>query len=157
MYGGLRAKGEKPDLALVTCDVDAIYAGWLLWWSYRGFVILFWLFDLFLICFTMILLYPRIVQSWKNYCKNGTKKKREEEESYDLITGYLEINFTFHSLNLFPGAFTTNVVAAAPVVYCKSVLDNSTTVSLRVNWYTITLWFRLFTRCDEFQKYNINL
>ncbi|KAM7526307.1 hypothetical protein LguiA_016209 [Lonicera macranthoides] len=51
MYGGLRAKGEKPDLALVTCDVDAIYAG----------------------------------------------------------------------------AFTTNVVAAAPVVYCKSVLDNSTT------------------------------
>lgn len=27
MYGGLRAKGEKPDLALVTCDVDAIAAG----------------------------------------------------------------------------------------------------------------------------------
>ena len=27
MYGGLRAKGEKPDLALVTCDVDAISAG----------------------------------------------------------------------------------------------------------------------------------
>ncbi|KAI0509863.1 hypothetical protein KFK09_010460 [Dendrobium nobile] len=24
LYGGLRAKGEKPDLALVTCDVDAI-------------------------------------------------------------------------------------------------------------------------------------
>lgn len=27
IYGGLRAKGEKPDLALVTCDVDAISAG----------------------------------------------------------------------------------------------------------------------------------
>ncbi|CAI0471765.1 unnamed protein product [Linum tenue] len=27
IYGGLRAKGEKPDLALVTCDVDAIAAG----------------------------------------------------------------------------------------------------------------------------------
>ncbi|KAI3940311.1 hypothetical protein MKW92_004141 [Papaver armeniacum] len=27
MYGGLRAKGEKPDLALVTCDVDAVAAG----------------------------------------------------------------------------------------------------------------------------------
>ncbi|GMY14596.1 arginine biosynthesis bifunctional protein ArgJ, chloroplastic-like [Fagus crenata] len=27
MYGGLRAKGEKPDLALVTCDVDATSAG----------------------------------------------------------------------------------------------------------------------------------
>ncbi|KAG8376426.1 hypothetical protein BUALT_Bualt09G0063200 [Buddleja alternifolia] len=27
MYGGLRAVGEKPDLALVTCDVDAISAG----------------------------------------------------------------------------------------------------------------------------------
>lgn len=27
MYGGLRALGEKPDLALVTCDVDAISAG----------------------------------------------------------------------------------------------------------------------------------
>ncbi|KAL0440590.1 UNVERIFIED_CONTAM: Arginine biosynthesis bifunctional protein ArgJ, chloroplastic [Sesamum latifolium] len=26
MYGGLRAVGEKPDLALVTCDVDAISA-----------------------------------------------------------------------------------------------------------------------------------
>ncbi|XP_026443157.1 arginine biosynthesis bifunctional protein ArgJ, chloroplastic-like [Papaver somniferum] len=27
MYGGLRAKGQKPDLALVTCDVDAVAAG----------------------------------------------------------------------------------------------------------------------------------
>ncbi|KAJ1416871.1 ArgJ-like domain superfamily [Sesbania bispinosa] len=27
IYGGLRAAGEKPDLALVTCDVDAISAG----------------------------------------------------------------------------------------------------------------------------------
>ncbi|KAJ7972521.1 Arginine biosynthesis bifunctional protein ArgJ, chloroplastic [Quillaja saponaria] len=27
IYGGLRAKGEKPDLALVTCDVDATSAG----------------------------------------------------------------------------------------------------------------------------------
>ncbi|KAL0309825.1 UNVERIFIED_CONTAM: Arginine biosynthesis bifunctional protein ArgJ, chloroplastic [Sesamum radiatum] len=51
MYGGLRAVGEKPDLALVTCDVDAISAG----------------------------------------------------------------------------AFTTNVVAAAPVLYCKEVLEKSTT------------------------------
>ncbi|CAA3012656.1 arginine biosynthesis bifunctional, chloroplastic isoform X1 [Olea europaea subsp. europaea] len=51
MYGGLRAVGEKPDLALVTCDVDAMSAG----------------------------------------------------------------------------AFTTNVVAAAPVLYCKEALDNSTT------------------------------
>ncbi|KAH7844965.1 hypothetical protein Vadar_033763 [Vaccinium darrowii] len=50
MYGRLRAKGEKPDLALVTCEVDAISAG----------------------------------------------------------------------------AFTTNVVAAAPVVYCKKALDMST-------------------------------
>lgn len=51
MYGGLRAKGEKPDLALLACDVDATAAG----------------------------------------------------------------------------AFTKNVVAAAPVVYCKSVLEDSTT------------------------------
>lgn len=27
IYGGLRAVGEKPDLSLVTCDVDAISAG----------------------------------------------------------------------------------------------------------------------------------
>lgn len=27
MYGGLRAKGEKPELALVSCDVDATVAG----------------------------------------------------------------------------------------------------------------------------------
>ncbi|PIN11953.1 putative glutamate/ornithine acetyltransferase [Handroanthus impetiginosus] len=27
MYGGLRAVGKKPDLALVTCDVDAVSAG----------------------------------------------------------------------------------------------------------------------------------
>ncbi|XP_022742155.1 arginine biosynthesis bifunctional protein ArgJ, chloroplastic-like isoform X3 [Durio zibethinus] len=51
LYGGLRAKGEKPDLALVTCDVDANVAG----------------------------------------------------------------------------AFTTNVVAAAPVVYCKNVLNSTKT------------------------------
>nr|GMD06983.1 arginine biosynthesis bifunctional protein ArgJ, chloroplastic isoform X1 [Ipomoea batatas] len=51
MYGGLRALGEKPDLALVTCDVDAISAG----------------------------------------------------------------------------AFTKNVVAAAPVVYCKNALNSSPT------------------------------
>ncbi|CAL0317003.1 unnamed protein product [Lupinus luteus] len=51
IYGGLRAKGEKPDLALVTCDVDAISAG----------------------------------------------------------------------------SFTTNVVAAAPVLYCKRILENSET------------------------------
>ncbi|KAF2288725.1 hypothetical protein GH714_011603 [Hevea brasiliensis] len=49
MYGGLRAKGEKPDLALVTCDVDARAAG----------------------------------------------------------------------------VFTTNMVAAAPVLYCKKALDES--------------------------------
>ncbi|KAJ4704702.1 Arginine biosynthesis bifunctional protein ArgJ, chloroplastic [Melia azedarach] len=51
IYGGLRAKGEKPDLSLVICDVDATSAG----------------------------------------------------------------------------AFTTNVVAAAPVVYCKKALDVSKT------------------------------
>ncbi|KAL2323346.1 hypothetical protein Fmac_027725 [Flemingia macrophylla] len=51
IYGGLRAKGEKPDLALVTCDVDAVSAG----------------------------------------------------------------------------SFTTNVVAAAPVLYCKKTLDVSNT------------------------------
>ncbi|CAO2841107.1 unnamed protein product [Amaranthus hypochondriacus] len=51
IYGGLRAQGEKPDLALVTCDVDAVSAG----------------------------------------------------------------------------AFTTNVVAAAPVVYCQKVLETSKT------------------------------
>ncbi|GJN31078.1 hypothetical protein PR202_gb19433 [Eleusine coracana subsp. coracana] len=51
IYGGLRAKGEKPDLALVACDVDATVAG----------------------------------------------------------------------------AFTTNVVAAAPVLYCKRVLGTSKT------------------------------
>ncbi|KAK1378544.1 hypothetical protein POM88_025288 [Heracleum sosnowskyi] len=54
MYGGLRAKGEKPDLAFLACDVDATAAG----------------------------------------------------------------------------AFTKNVVAAAPVVYCKSVLEDSTTVCI---------------------------
>ncbi|KAI3799465.1 hypothetical protein L1987_34763 [Smallanthus sonchifolius] len=51
MYGGLRALGPKPDLALVTCDVDAVAAG----------------------------------------------------------------------------AFTKNVVAAAPVLYCRSVLEKSKT------------------------------
>ncbi|KAM2712242.1 hypothetical protein EV1_032272 [Malus domestica] len=51
LYGGLRAKGDKPDLALVTCDVDATSAG----------------------------------------------------------------------------SFTMNVVAAAPVLYCKSVLHTSET------------------------------
>ncbi|XP_028758209.1 arginine biosynthesis bifunctional protein ArgJ, chloroplastic isoform X2 [Neltuma alba] len=51
LYGGLRAKGEKPDLALVTCDVDAVSAG----------------------------------------------------------------------------AFTTNMVAAAPVLYCKKTMDISKT------------------------------
>ncbi|KAI4318998.1 hypothetical protein MLD38_032649 [Melastoma candidum] len=51
MFGGLRAKGEKPDLALVVCDVDAISAG----------------------------------------------------------------------------SFTTNVVAAAPVLYCRSTLQHSKT------------------------------
>ncbi|XP_031259849.1 arginine biosynthesis bifunctional protein ArgJ, chloroplastic [Pistacia vera] len=51
IFGGLRAKGEKPDLALVTCDVDATSAG----------------------------------------------------------------------------AFTTNVVAAAPVIYCKNALNVSKT------------------------------
>lgn len=51
IYGGLRAQGEKPDLALVTCEVDAVSAG----------------------------------------------------------------------------AFTTNVVAAAPVVYCKRNLESSKT------------------------------
>uniref|UniRef100_A0A7C9CYU7 Arginine biosynthesis bifunctional protein ArgJ, chloroplastic n=2 Tax=Opuntia streptacantha TaxID=393608 RepID=A0A7C9CYU7_OPUST len=51
IYGGLRAQGQKPDLALVTCDVHAISAG----------------------------------------------------------------------------AFTTNVVAAAPVVYCKKALEISKT------------------------------
>ncbi|KAG9453616.1 hypothetical protein H6P81_006520 [Aristolochia fimbriata] len=52
MYAQLRAKGQKPDLALVTCDVDAVVAG----------------------------------------------------------------------------AFTANIVAAAPVVYCKHILDSSTSV-----------------------------
>uniref|UniRef100_A0A6N2LK87 Arginine biosynthesis bifunctional protein ArgJ, chloroplastic n=1 Tax=Salix viminalis TaxID=40686 RepID=A0A6N2LK87_SALVM len=51
IFGGLRAKGEKPDLALVTCDVDATAAG----------------------------------------------------------------------------VFTTNMVAAAPVLYCKNALDISKT------------------------------
>ncbi|KAJ0657394.1 putative transferase [Helianthus annuus] len=51
MYGGLRALRQKPDLALVTCDVDAVAAG----------------------------------------------------------------------------TFTKNVVAAAPVLYCKSVLEKSKT------------------------------
>ncbi|XP_008241426.1 PREDICTED: arginine biosynthesis bifunctional protein ArgJ, chloroplastic isoform X2 [Prunus mume] len=51
LFGGLRAKGDKPDLALVTCDVDATSAG----------------------------------------------------------------------------VFTTNVVAAAPVLYCKTVLNTSKT------------------------------
>lgn len=27
IYGGLRAKGDKPDLSLVTCEVDAVVAG----------------------------------------------------------------------------------------------------------------------------------
>ncbi|WOL01966.1 hypothetical protein Cni_G10685 [Canna indica] len=51
IYGGLRAKGEKPDLSLVECEVDAVVAG----------------------------------------------------------------------------TFTTNIVAAAPVIYSKNVLDTSTT------------------------------
>lgn len=51
IFGGLRAKGEKPDLALVVCDVDAMSAG----------------------------------------------------------------------------SFTTNIVAAAPVVYCRNALETSRT------------------------------
>jgi N-acetylglutamate synthase/N-acetylornithine aminotransferase len=27
IYGGLRANGKKPDLALVACDIDATVAG----------------------------------------------------------------------------------------------------------------------------------
>jgi glutamate N-acetyltransferase/amino-acid N-acetyltransferase len=33
IYGGLRAKGQKPDLALVACGVDATVAG-----NYMGFL-----------------------------------------------------------------------------------------------------------------------
>ncbi|KAL6507977.1 hypothetical protein OROGR_024172 [Orobanche gracilis] len=61
MYGGLRAVEEKPDLALVTCDVDAISAG------------------------------------------------------------------RIYNCTYFVGAFTTNVVAAAPVLYCKQALEKSAT------------------------------
>lgn len=39
-----------------------------------------------------------------------------------------------------PGAFTKNVVAAAPVVYCKRVLDNSTTVGSSKNRAWIVLF-----------------
>jgi glutamate N-acetyltransferase/amino-acid N-acetyltransferase len=36
MYGGLRAAGRKPDLALVVCDTDAVSAGgWVLFSSYQ--------------------------------------------------------------------------------------------------------------------------
>lgn len=45
---------------------------------------------------------------------------------------FLEIMYGFPSVEpfllMFLGAFTTNVVAAAPVVYCKKALDTSTSV-----------------------------
>ncbi|OAY68475.1 Arginine biosynthesis bifunctional protein ArgJ, chloroplastic [Ananas comosus] len=66
IYGGLRAVGEKPDLALVTCDTDAISA--------------------------------------------GKDLKLEKKPVHTLLS-----------------AFTTNIVAAAPVQYCKNVLGLSTT------------------------------
>ncbi|RLN39758.1 hypothetical protein C2845_PM01G11060 [Panicum miliaceum] len=68
IYGGLRAKGEKPDLALVACDVDATVAAYRVHWL------------------------PIL-----------------------LVTPYMI------------GAFTTNIVAAAPVLYCKNVLSTSKT------------------------------
>lgn len=41
MYGGLRAAGRKPDLALVVCDTDAISAGgWVLFSSLSSFLLL---------------------------------------------------------------------------------------------------------------------
>lgn len=81
MYAGLRASGKKPDLALVTCDVEAVAAGPML--------------------------------------------------AFVVSNMYSEINkFLIFFLNYFSGVFTMNVVAAAPVVYCKKVLETSKTVVL---------------------------
>lgn len=76
IYGGLRAKGEKPDLALVTCDVDAVSAGS---FSERY-------------CFCVFVWTDR------------------------------------YRIEFLSGSFTTNVVAAAPVLYCQRTLDISNTV-----------------------------
>ncbi|KAF8396749.1 hypothetical protein HHK36_018379 [Tetracentron sinense] len=81
-YGGLRAKGEKPDLALVTCDVDAIAA------------VLHFCFDSSI-----------LISSW-----------------------FPAVRADLCAFENFPAcAFTTNVVAAAPVLYCKHVLGISET------------------------------
>lgn len=39
--------------------------------------------------------------------------------------------------SVYPGAFTTNIVSAAPVVYCKRALDRSTTVWRSMSWTLI--------------------
>jgi hypothetical protein len=46
------------------------------------------------------------------------------------VVGNLCDSITSYRVGLLSGAFTTNVVAAAPVLYCKHVLTLSKTVSL---------------------------
>lgn len=82
MYAGLRASGKKPDLALVTCDVEAVAAGPML----------------------AFFLSLHLVFRRKKF-----------------------LTFLFVNIS---GVFTMNVVAAAPVVYCKKVLETSKTVIL---------------------------
>lgn len=47
-----------------------------------------------------------------------------------------------HFLVFNPGAFTTNVVAAAPVLYCKSALNASKTVCRRLCTYCFVFHLR---------------
>lgn len=60
----------------------------------------------------------------------------------DFCAGQLWVWHALYEVKILSGSFTTNVVAAAPVLYCKRTLDISKTVRgncvphllLRLNW-----------------------
>lgn len=55
--------------------------------------------------------------------------KMQDISSLDIVTSFKFFLFLFN-LMCNPGAFTKNVVAAAPVVYCKRALESSETVRM---------------------------
>lgn len=50
---------------------------------------------------------------------------------------YIFLNLYYFYVGLLTGAFTTNVVAAAPVLYCKTVLNTSKTVRRKSFFYLL--------------------
>lgn len=119
MYGGLRAKGEKPDLALVLCDVDATAAGVLL-----------------VFCISVK----------QRYCFNL------DINNWKIIYTYWWTVSTLYLLAfccwILPGTLTTNVVAAAPVIYCRNILDNSTMVCMSATVFLLPQCCLIFVGCS---------